>query len=125
VSRKNHPDDQNRPPLPEGYRYGKHGKIISPRERLANIRNALLGDEQERFEKAFEEEWDKLPEKERDAISRRVDAMIRSAIEQSSAKPSILPKDSSVRGQKPENERSWAKEATEKRSGPRGGRQPD
>jgi hypothetical protein len=41
----NQSDDENHPARPKGYRYSKDGKLLSPLEQLANVYDALCGDE--------------------------------------------------------------------------------
>lgn len=120
MSRKTAPDDANRPPLPEGYIYDKHGKPISPREQLANVINGMVFDDPENFDKACRAEWKRLPQAERDARVSRVKRIVDAVIKEVTGS-TIEPRAEDA-GET--EKRSWAN-ATQKKRAERGNNQRD
>ena len=105
MTRKDVPDDANRPPLPKGYVYDRDGKPLSPLDQLANVIDAVFFDSPD-SNKDFKEYWNSLPQAERDThisrAKRAAQAAIKEAMSLTSESPS---QDSGAPGK-----RNWAKD---------------
>ena len=121
MTRKDAPDDANRPPLPKGYRYGKGGKLLSPLDQLENVINAFVFDNPD-FEKERAAEWKRLPQAERDERIRKVKGIIESAIKEVTGSAIETETRSEDAGE--HEKRNWAKQTSKKRN-ERGSRQRD